>query len=331
MDLIKVSRNETFNKKKTGFLMNKTLGNKAGGKGIKSSHPPGIGLALGGGVARGFSHIGVIKVLQRNGIEPSIVAGTSIGAVVGAAYLAGKLDDLTDWATSLNRMGILSFMDFRVRGAGMMGGNRLRKLLDANFKDMKIQDLERPFVAIAADLNTGHEIWLRQGNIVDAITASFALPGVFPPVHINHRMLADGALVNPVPVSTTLALGARMTIAVDLNTDTIGKTAQFEKQGYNNVAGFDLFDERDVPKEKQAELKSMFGVMFSALGIMNDRMTRSRLAGDPPDVHIKPLIGHIGMLEFDRAEELIALGEEAAEKALPDIINAMHAFLPPED
>jgi NTE family protein len=211
---------------------------------------------------------------------------------------------------------------------------------------MKIQDLERPFVAIAADLNTGHEIWLRQGNIVDAITASFALPGVFPPVHINHRMLADGALVNPVPVSTTLALGARMTIAVDLNTDTIGKTAQFEKQGYNNVAGFDLFDERDVPKEKQAELKSgfakrlfrreennpsMFGVMFSALGIMNDRMTRSRLAGDPPDVHIKPLIGHIGMLEFDRAEELIALGEEAAEKALPDIINAMHAFLPPED
>ncbi len=310
-----------------------------------SSHPAGIGLALGGGLARGFAHIGVLRVLQRNNISPSIVAGTSIGAVVGAAYLAGKLDELEEWATSLNRMSVLSFLDFRVRGAAMIGGTRLRRLLELNFEDMQIEDLPHPYVAIAADLMTGHEIWMRKGSIIDAMTASFALPGIFPPVEVHHRTLVDGALVNPVPIAPTLALGARMTIAVDLNTDIVGKATQAEHQGYNSVAGFDMFNDKDVPPDKQKEFKSsvtkrlfrreaqspsLFGVMFSALGIMNDRITRSRLAGDPPDIHIKPLIGHIGMLEFEKAEELIALGEEAAERALPDIINAMHVFLPPE-
>lgn len=309
------------------------------------SAPPGIGLALGGGLARGFSHIGVLKALTRHNIQPSIVAGTSIGAVVGAAYLAGKLEDLEEWALDLNRMSVLSYLDFRVRGASMIGGNRLRKVLSHNFKDMQIEDLPKPFIAIATDLNTGHEIWMRRGSIVDAMIASFALPGIFPPVKIDHRMLVDGAMVNPVPIAPMLALGARMTIGVDLNTDIVGKATQAENQGYNNVAGFDMFNDKDVPPEKQKEIKSsitrrlfrreenspsLFGVMFSALGIMNDRITRSRLAGDPPDIHIKPKIGHIGMLEFEKAEELIALGEESAESYIQDIKDAMGVFLPPE-
>ncbi|MBX2835195.1 MAG: patatin-like phospholipase family protein [Micavibrio sp.] len=311
-----------------------------------SSTRPGIGLALGGGLARGFAHIGILKVFKRNGIEPSLIAGTSIGAVVGAAYLADKLDVLEDWANGLNRMSVLSYLDFRVRGASMIGGTRLRKLLEENFSGIQIEDLPHPFIAIAADLYTGHEIWLRKGSLVDAMIASFSLPGIFPPVDINHRKLVDGALVNPVPVSTTLALGARMTIAVDLNADQVGRTAQAESQGYNNVAGFDFFNDKDVPPDVQKGIKntttkrlfrrqdnnpSLFGVMFSALGIMNDRITRSRLAGDPPDIHIKPLVGHIGMVEFERASDLIRLGEEAAERVVPDILQAMEIFLPPDN
>lgn len=302
----------------------------------------GIGLSLGSGMARGFAHIGVINCLMRHGIQPSIVTGTSMGAVVGACYIAGRLTTLEEWATSLNRMKILSYLDLRVRSAGMMGGKRLKKLLYSHFQDMNIEDLPHPFIAIAADLVTGHEVWLRKGSLIEAMSASFALPGVFPPVNRNGRLLVDGALVNPVPIAPAQAMGARMTIGVDLNTDIIGKASK-PGQTYQTIAGFDVFDDKDVPKEEQQKFKSgmgrrlfsrkkdspsLFGVMVSALGIMQDRMTRSRLAGDPPDIHIKPQIGHIGLLEFEKAEELIALGEEAAEKSIPEIKDAMKLFLP---
>ncbi len=306
-------------------------------------HPPGIGLALGGGLARGFAHIGVLKVLQQNNIRPSIVTGTSIGAVVGASYLAGKLDYLEEWALSLNRIRLLSYLDFRGRSASMIGGKKLQRILKHNFGDMEIEDLPAPFIAIAADLLTGHEVWLRKGSVIEAMTASFALPGVFPPVEKNHRFLVDGALVNPVPVAPAQAMGARMTIGVDLNADILGKAAK-PGEGYQTVAGFDLFDDNDVAPETQKKYTSaltkkifgrqdhspsLFGVMVSALGIVQDRLTRSRLAGDPPDIHIKPKIGDIGLLEFEKAEDLIKRGEEAATAALPEIKDAMRVFLPP--
>jgi len=306
-----------------------------------SDLPQGIGLALGGGMARGFAHIGVINVLLRHGITPSIVTGTSIGAVVGACYLSGKLKKLEDWACSLNRLTILSYLDFRVRSAGLIGGNRLKTLLEENFGDSNIEDLPVPFIAIAADLLTGHEVWIRKGNLIQAVTASFSLPGVFPPVERNRRLLVDGALVNPLPVAPAQALGARMTIGVDLNADMLGKAGK-PGQTYQTVAGFDMFNENDVPVEEQKKFTSgmtrrlfkrqenhpsLFGVMVSALGIMQDRLTRSRLAGDPPDIHIKPKIGDIGLLEFEKAREIIARGEDAAVKALPDIKEAMHVLL----
>lgn len=309
-----------------------------------SQASPGIGLALGSGMARGFAHIGVLKVLAKHGIYPGIVAGTSIGALVGGAYLAGKLDVLEDWVLSLNRFKIFSYLDFRVRSAGLIGGEKLIKILKEHFDDIKIEDLPHPFVAIASDLATGHEVWLRKGNFIDAMRASFALPGVFPPVERSHRFLVDGALVNPVPVSVCQALGSRLTIAVDLNADLMGKTIK-PGQAYQTVAGFDIFNDQDVPREDQKIFKSssigrrlfrreenspsLFGVMVSALGIIQDRLTRSRLAGDPPDVHIKPQIGHIGMLEFEKADELVRLGEEAAERAMPEILAAIRVLLPP--
>lgn len=307
-------------------------------------HQPSIGLALGGGIARGFAHIGVLKTLIKHNIKPKIVAGTSIGALVGGCYLAGKLDELEDWALSLNRLTIFSYLDFRVRSAGLIGGNRLIATLEEHFKGTKIEDLPSPFIAIAADLVTGHEIWLRKGNFIDAMRASFALPGVFPPVEMNHRYLVDGALVNPVPVSVCQALGSRMTIAVDLHADMLGKAAK-PGQGYHTVAGFDVFNDKDVPPEEQGIFKqfsltrrlfrretnspSLFGVMISSLSIIQDRLTRSRLAGDPPDVHVKPRIGHIGLLEFEKAEELIKAGEEIAEEMIPEIKAAMQVLLPP--
>ena len=303
---------------------------------------PGLGLALGGGMARGFAHIGVLKVLKRHNIFPTIISGTSIGSVVGACYLSHNLNELEDWALTLNRYKIFSYLDFRVRSAGLVGGQRLREKLNEHFEGMKFEDLPNKFVCIATDLATGHEVWLRNGDLIDSMTASFALPGIFPPVEIEDRNLVDGALVNPCPISACQALGARMTIGVDLNTDLIGKASK-PGTNYQTVTGFDVFNSDDVSAEQQKKFKSssisrrlfrresdapsLFGVMVSGLGIITDRLTRSRLAGEPPDIHIKPETGHIGLLEFEKAEELIALGEEAAEKLLPDIKAAMSVLL----
>jgi NTE family protein len=302
---------------------------------------PAIGLALGSGLARGFAHIGVLKALTRHGIKPNIVAGTSIGALVGGCYLADKMRELEDWALALNRRRVFGYLDFRVRSAGLIGGNRLTSVLQEYFKDTMIEQLPHPFVAIASDIATGHEVWLRKGNLIDAMRASFALPGVFPPVEVNNRLLVDGALINPVPVAPCLALGARMTIAVDLNADLIGKATK-PGQRYQTVAGFDVFSSDVDPEDqkifsggmaqrifrREQNNPSLFGVMVSALNIMQDRLTRSRLAGDPPDVHIKPQISHIGLLEFERAREMIDEGEAAVERAMPDIRAAMRVMAP---
>lgn len=309
----------------------------------KNYKSPNIGLALGSGMARGFAHIGVVRALKRHGIEPDIVAGTSIGALVGACYAADKMDALEDWALSLHRSTVFSYLDFRLRSAGLIGGRKLERILRKNFGHTTVEDLPIPFIAVASDLVTGHEVWLRKGDLVNAMRASFALPGVFPPMEIDHRNLVDGALMNPVPISICQSLGARLTIAVDLNADLIGKAAK-PGQNYQTIAGFDLADEPAAARwwnvkdhvvhrifGRDTNGPSLFGVMVSALNIIQDRLTRSRLAGDPPDVHIKPRIGHIGLLEFERAEEMIKEGEEAVERALPEIKAAMEIFLPPAD
>lgn len=300
---------------------------------FQMSAPPRIGLALGSGLARGFAHLGVIRALKRHGIEPTIISGTSMGALVGGAYLADRLDQVEDWACSLTKWRVMSLLDFKVRASGLIGGRKLFRLMEENFGDIRVEDLPNPFIAITADLVTGHEVWLRRGKLVDVMRASFSLPGVFPPVFMNNRWLIDGALVNPVPVSACAASGARMTIAVNVSGDIIGK-AKRPGDSIPTIAGFDLLN-YDGPegsaKDKKSGLirrvfrresqsgPSIFGVMMSSLNIVQDRLARSRLAGDPPDVLIVPRIGHIGLMEFHRAEELIDEGEAAVERALPDI------------
>ena len=308
------------------------------GNGKRNSWHPKIGLALGGGVARGFAHIGALRALNKAGIFPDIIAGTSIGAVVGAAYLAGKLDVMEDWARGLNRFRILSYLDFRVRSAGLINGGRLVATLRDHMGKMTIEQLDRPFVAVATDLATGHEVWLRQGSLVEALRASFSLPGVFAPALHEDRWLIDGALVNPVPISACLAMGAQMTIAVNLNADIIGM-ARRPGTSVPTVAGFDLLDQdHEVAEQarrtpflqrffhREPNHPSLFGVMFSSLNILQDRIARSRLAGDPPDIQVDPRIGHIGLAEFERAAELIDEGAAAVERRLPQILDACGIF-----
>jgi len=294
---------------------------------------PKIGLALGSGLVRGWAHIGVINALIKHGFKPDIIAGTSVGALAGAAYAAGILDELEDWARELTRMKLMGYMDLQVKTGGLVGGRRLYKVMRDHFSDRTIESLDAKFVAVAADMVTGHEVWLRNGDLVQAMRASFALPGIFPPMKYGNRLLVDGALVNPVPVSACQALGADMIIAVNLNGDVIGKARKPGKM-YPTVAGFDpeMPPENIEKTEKQslterlfkrkADSPSVFGVLLSAMNIVQDRLARSRLAGEPPDVLIAPRIGHIGLMEFEKVDELIAYGEKAVEAMLPQLRDA---------
>jgi len=316
-----------------------------------------IGLALGGGVARGWAHIGAMRALIEAGIRPDIIAGTSIGAIVGAAYLSGKLDVLEKWARSLNRRKMMGYMDVRWGGSGFIRGERLARILNHYMGDVQIENLDRKFAAVACDLRSGYEVWLQRGPIVPAIRASYALPGAFEPVKVDGRFMIDGALVNPVPVSACRALGAHMVIAISLNGDAFGPMGSSHEINLNE---FETEEEHADPFELASQslnklrpdrllLKSMVGevkpgktpkigsVMMGTLNIVMDRISRSRLAGDPPDVFVAPRIGHIGMLEFTKADELIERGYAAMQHEIPlirsvmEVLSQMPSAAPVED
>jgi NTE family protein len=281
----------------------------------------GIALALGGGCARGWSHIGVLRALDEAGIEVSMIAGTSIGALVGGCYLAGKLDALEEFARSLTRRRIFGLLDLNLRGNGLFGGMKLDARLREHLAGIRIEDLPKPFVAVAAEIRTGHEIWLSSGSLVSAMRASYALPGVFEPVNCNGRMLVDGALVNPVPVSVCRAYEQPLVVAVNLSHDNFGRSAVIR-----HSAG-ELTVERDVPPPRPNQSDALAkesrlgitGVMVEAFNIIQDRISRARLAGDPPDASLHPKLGHIGMAEFHRADEAIRFGYEATMAQISEL------------
>ena len=295
-----------------------------------------IGLALGGGVARGWAHIGAVRALIKHGYEPDIICGTSVGALVGACYLADRLDALEDWARNLTKRRMLGYFDLMLGGSGIMGGKRLGKVLQRHLDDLKIEDLRKPFVAVTAELATGHEIWLQEGDLVTAVEASYALPGIFPPRKISGRWLIDGALVNPLPVSVCRALGARIVIAVGLHADAFGKASVRRREKFDDLEfteGESLAEATRGHPAERLMMRQLFGqtsrspglgtVMLASLNIVMDRLTRSRLAGDPPDVLVAPRVGHVSLLDFDKAEELIRLGEDAVERELPVLEEAL--------
>jgi len=307
---------------------------------------PKLGLALGGGAARGWAHIGVLKTLARAGVKPDIIAGTSIGSLVGGIYAAGRLQDLEDWARSLTKRRMVGLMDFHIGGSGLISGDRLKRLLGSELMDINIEDLPLSYAAIATELGTGHEIWLTHGLLVDAMRASYALPGVFDPVKLGGRWLMDGAMVNPIPVSAARALGADIVVCVNLNGIAGGRGTIIQSHRADSEAT-SLSPELEVrpsanwlssfsgaaqrvrslvgrPQDDNPA-PGLVGVMIDAFNITQDRISRSRLAGDPPDAMIAPRLGKIGLFDFHRAAETIEQGEIAAERAVDDILAAIAA------
>jgi NTE family protein len=293
---------------------------------------PRIGLALGSGAARGWAHIGVIERLREDGVEPDIVCGSSIGALVGAAYVRDKLPELKSFAEQLTWRGVVKLLDIGFASGGLVSGKLILEFLRNLGVTGPIEDCPKPFGAVASDLETGREVWLREGPLEEAVRASISIPGVLSPYRINERWLADGALVNPVPVSLCRAMGADVVIAVHLNGDG---AAQFrrapvkrEEDGASDFVRGIVAQTPAVIKERAAALAAKFfpppqvspgyfDVLLNSINIMQDLITRARLAGEPPHVLLTPRLSDMGGMDFDQAKQAIAEGAASAEAALP--------------
>ncbi|WP_019995126.1 patatin-like phospholipase family protein [Aureimonas ureilytica] len=293
----------------------------------------GVALALGGGAARGWAHIGVIRALVEADIPITMIAGTSIGALVGGCYLADKLDELEQFALSLTRRGMMRFFDIRWGGGGLIGGARLHRRLAGELADLRIEDLGRPLVCVATEARSGHEVWLDSGSLVLAMRASYALPGVFPPVECNGRRLLDGALVNPVPVSVCRAMEEPLVIAVNLHYDLFGRAAVLRMSAQATASERTAEANRSDPligtEPKPVREPDRIGIgrsVVDAFNIIQDRISRSRLAGDPPDYTVHPRVRDIGLSEFFRARECIAYGYEETMRGMAEIERLCHSL-----
>ncbi|WP_233863615.1 patatin-like phospholipase family protein [Paraburkholderia adhaesiva] len=310
-----------------------------------------IGLVLGGGAARGWAHIGAIRALEEAGIKPDVICGTSIGALVGAVYANGDLDWLEEWVGHLTWQTVVRLLDVRLSG-GLLGGRKVFDVFANQFNGRGIDELQLPFAAVATELDTGREVWLRDGGVVDAVRASIAIPGLFTPIWHDGVWLVDGGLSNPVPVSTARAMRADCVIAVDLNhdilngrdlggaIDTVLREAPEEDEpavsdephvllrrngkrfprwlqpsGRGATNGADV----RVAPPPSARVPSLLSSVAQSIDIMQVRITRSRLAGEPADVLIQPRLGGMGLFDFHRAGPAIAEGRAAVQYMLPAI------------
>jgi len=290
---------------------------------------PKLGFALGAGSARGWAHIGVLRALAEAGFKPDLIAGCSVGAFVGAAFAAGRLDQVEAWALGLDRRGMFRLADFGLRG-GLIKGERINEVFREQFVESEFSDLPIPLAAVATDLHTGQEVWLREGKVSDAIAASIAVPGLFRPVRQDGRYLVDGSVVNPIPVSLCRAMGADIVLAVDLGSDLVGRYVRDS----DRLTRTGSFMSRVLPRynptsDRQAEPEvappSLVETLVGAINIMQLRIARSRLAGEPPDVLLAPRLGQLGLLDYHRAEHAIAEGRDEVTRMLPVIRNALPA------
>lgn len=302
-----------------------------------------IGLVLGSGAARGWSHIGIIKRLSEIGVEPQVVTGCSIGALVGAALASGKIGDLEEWVNSLDNWTVFSLLDWGIGQGGLISGEKVFEKITETIGDLNFEDLQIPFGAIATDLFTGRETWLTQGPLKQALRCSCAIPGLLAPYQHEGRWMVDGATVNPVPVSLCKAMGADFIIGVDLNSDKcnlsaknqekvieIEETEQLpaqvtmpldyvpdpkEPNPFDKLlsSGKQYLQQRKEKQVERAKTPDVFAVMSGCIDIMQDRITRSQLAGDPPDLVIQPKLANYGLMDFDKAQELIKIGEECVD------------------
>lgn len=295
---------------------------------LHSANQVKVGLVLGSGSSRGWSHIGVIEALHAHGIEPDIICGCSIGALVGASYAANKITALEDWVRSLSLLETARFASLDTSLNGVINKERLQKVLRQFIADegFSIADLQRPFASVATDLNSGREVWFTEGLLLDAVWASISLPGFFPPVRDKNRWLVDGGLVNPVPVSVCRALGADFVIAVNLNGDLVGRHTEKLASHREEDTPTHWSDKIPWPlggnSKDGAEIErppGVFETIAGSINIIQDRITRSRMVGEPPDILITPELADIGLLEFYRAAECIDEGKDSVRRALPEI------------
>jgi NTE family protein len=296
-----------------------------------------VGLALGGGAARGWAHLGVLQALKEKGIEVDYVAGTSIGALVGGFFAAGNLDQLMAIALNLDwKQVVYYFFEISFPKDGLVDGKKIVQLFRQHVKKTDITSLQIPFRAVATDVMTGQEIVLKEGDVIDAIRASMAIPGIFTPVRRKGQMLVDGGLVNPVPVNVVREMGANVVIAVDLNYrfPTDGKTKKpqtitpmeikvesfpiveslnekIKKNGFKIIKAAQEW----LTREKPGTI-NIFDVLGNSILIAEAQITQARLKTEPPDHLIRPELGHINYMEFFRAREAMELGYRAAMEQL---------------
>jgi NTE family protein len=319
---------------------------------------PRLGIALSSGSARGWAHIGVLQALAGRGLRPDVVTGASVGALVGAACAAGRLPDLERWVCTLTQRDVWRLVDTTFRGGGVMTGNRLMEAIAEQVGDLAIESLPVSFGAVATDLYTGEEIWLREGAFMTAVRASSGVPGLFAPHWHDGRWLIDGGVVNPVPVSLCRALGAEFVIAVDLSRPVTwaAMRATARASGGNSAPAATeagqpastspdesrpqaAAGEESTSAERTAILRRWYGlvdglvesfrsrrsepglveVMTSAVNIMQDRITRSRLALDPADLVLRPDLGDFQLMDFHRAREAIEVGRSHVERMAPQL------------
>lgn len=274
---------------------------------------PSIGLALGSGSARGWAHIGIIQGLEELGIRPDVVAGTSVGALVGAVYVSGQLPAFTEWVKKLTPRDVFGLMDISFSG-GMVKGEKLFGFFEEAHLNPNIEDLDQRYVSVCTEMKTGREIWITRGPIIPAARASCAIPGLFSPVKQNGRWMLDGGLVNPVPVSACRALGADVVIAVNLNAQLVGHhLSRAGREEVEREAG--SRQDRNLWQRVIATLSSgdgdkpsLFDVVAASVNILQDRLTRSRMAGDPPEISLLPMLADFALMDFHRAEECIDEG-----------------------
>lgn len=294
---------------------------------------PMIGLALGSGAARGWAHLGVLQALAQEGVVPQIICGCSIGAFVGAAAASGDLDKLAQWANKLKWQDVVSLLDVSLR-SGLIKGDKLIGFFERNFIDRDFSELETRFACVATELTTGREIWLQEGSVSAAVRASIAVPGLMTPVVHNGRLLVDGGLVNPVPVSLCRAMGADIVIAVDVGADMVARMPRSRQADAHPPEEVEAgWTERVLARfgfgnngrelaappaaSRREALPSLVSVISSSINIMQVRIARSRLAGEPADVLISPRVGHLGLMDYHRAAEAVAEGEAAVARMLP--------------
>ena len=291
-----------------------------------------IGLALGGGAARGWAHIGAIKALEEAGIPISYVAGTSIGSLIGGVYASGKLNELESLALSMDWKNVIGYLDMAYFKNGLLDGEKVIKILKKGFIKKNIKNTQIPYAAVATELKSGKEKVFLNGDMGNAIRSSISIPGIFTTLKLNNKDYVDGGLVNPLPVSVVKKMGADIVIAVDLNYEIFGKKPLFKSRNPKGKYKSDFLKKMEITYLKfESKLKTklnkwmdnrwptIFDVIGNSVNIMQHKITNQNLKKDKPDFLIRTKLGYVQPFDFQLAEQVIDHGYSQTKKIIPKL------------